>query len=73
MILLNLLLIVLEFWYREEDLSSDSKLPANVEMTPVEMQDDNVEQDFEPVLDTDSLHPIKTSPWNIENSDAPKS
>ncbi|KAH9788665.1 protein VASCULAR ASSOCIATED DEATH 1 [Citrus sinensis] len=58
---------------REEDLSSDSKLPANVEMTPVEMQDDNVEQDFEPVLDTDSLHPIKTSSWNIENSDAPKS
>ncbi|KAH9733428.1 protein VASCULAR ASSOCIATED DEATH 1 [Citrus sinensis] len=57
---------------REEDLSSDSKLPANVEMTPVEMQDDNVEQDFEPVLDTDSLHPIKTSSWNIENSDAPK-
>ncbi|KAK9202579.1 hypothetical protein WN944_017791 [Citrus x changshan-huyou] len=57
---------------REEDLSSDSKLPANVEMTPVEMQDDNVEQDFEPVLDTDSSHPIKISSWNIENSDAPK-
>lgn len=57
---------------REEDLSSDSKLPANVEMTPVEMQDDNVEQDFEPVLDTDSLHPINISSWNIENSDAPK-
>lgn len=73
MILLNLLLIVLEFWYREEDLSSDSKLPANVEMTPVEMQDDNVEQDFEPVLATGSSHPIKTSSWNIENSDAPKS
>lgn len=73
MILLNLLLIVLEFWYREEDLSSDSKLPANVEMTPVEMQDDNVEQDFEPVLDTDSSHPINISSWNIENSDAPKS
>lgn len=73
MILLNLLLIVLEFWYREEDLSSDSKLPANVEMTPVEMQDDNVEQDFEPVLDTDSSHPIKILSWNIENSDAPKS
>ncbi|KAL9429893.1 hypothetical protein AB3S75_025310 [Citrus x aurantiifolia] len=57
---------------REEDLSSDSKLPANVEMTPVEMQDDNVEQDFEPVLATGSSHPIKTSSWNIENSDAPK-
>lgn len=57
---------------REEDLSSDSKLPANVELTPVEIQDDNVEPDFEPVLDTDSSHPVKTCSWNIENSDAPK-
>ncbi|KAJ4727269.1 GRAM domain family protein, putative isoform 1 [Melia azedarach] len=60
---------------RDEDVLSNSKLPLNAEndASPAHMkvQNDNVEQDGELVLDTES-YSAKTWSWKIENSDAPK-
>ncbi|XP_031277528.1 protein VASCULAR ASSOCIATED DEATH 1, chloroplastic isoform X2 [Pistacia vera] len=61
---------------RDEDVLDDSKRTSNVEndlsTIPLEIQDDNVEQDAEPIVNVDSSSSAKTVSWKIEDYAAPK-
>ncbi|KAJ0112598.1 hypothetical protein Patl1_00107 [Pistacia atlantica] len=62
--------------YRDEDVLDDSKRTSNVEndlsTIPLEIQEDNVEQDAEPIVNVDSSSSAKTVSWKIEDYAAPK-